>query len=172
MKYLIAAIAAFLLAVLSVSALPYWRVLGVTPDLVLIFVACWAMLRGQREAMLVVPMAAFLRDLVTSDPLGISLLALAPIVPLAALRDLQILETDFLPTLAVVALASLAYGLISMAVLAAVGQEIPALPALRAAVLPAVIVNALITPIVYLPLRWFTPARPPMPAGLGPVIPS
>ena len=172
MIYLVAAVAAFFLAVIQAAALPYWRVLGVTPDLLLIFAACWAMLRGQREAMLVVPLAGILRDLVTSDLLGTSLLALAPIVFLASLRDLKVVETDFVPTLAVVAVGSLAYGLISMTVLTASGQEISWLSALRVAILPSVIVNALFTPILYLPIYWLTPARRPMVAGLGPKIPT
>jgi len=169
-KYVVAAIAAFFLAVIYVSALSYWRILGVTPDLVLIFAASWAMLRGQREAMLVVPLAGALRDLLTSDPLGTSVLALAPIVLLATLRDLKVVETDFLPTLAVVVLGSFAYGLIRMAVLATLGREIPWLTALAVAVLPSAIVNALFTPIIYLPIRWFPPARGLAAAGVGPRI--
>lgn len=165
-----AAVAAFFLAIIYVSALPYWRILGVTPDLVLIFAACWAMLRGQKEAMLVVPLAGLLRDLVTSDPLGTSMLALAPIVLLATLREFKVVETDFLPTLAVVVFGSFAYGLISMAVLAASGQEVPWLTALAVTVLPSAIVNALFTPIVYLPLRWLSAARGA--AAVGPRIPS
>ena len=88
MKYLVAFVGAFFAAVLAASMAPYARVLGVTPDPVLIFAACWAMIRGQREAMVVVPMAGLLRDLTTSDPAGTSVLALSPIVLLAVLRDL------------------------------------------------------------------------------------
>lgn len=170
MTYFIAAVAAFFLAVIQASALPYWRVLDVSPDFILILAACWAMLRGQKEAMVVVPLAGALRDLVTSDPLGTSVLALAPIVLLAALRDIKIVDTDFIPTLVVVVLGSLAYGLISMAVLAATGQEVSWLAALRVAVLPSVIVNALFTPIVYLPIQWFASDRRLTAAGLGPKI--
>jgi rod shape-determining protein MreD len=169
MKYFIAAVAAFLIAIIYVAALPSWRILGVTPNLVLIFVACWAMLRGQSEAMVVVPIAALASDLATSYPLGTSLLALAPVVLLAALYDRQVIETDFVPTLAVVAISSLAYGIITIAVLTATGHDIPWFAALRVAVLPSIIVNALFTPIIYLPIRWFTPSRRPE-MGLRPTI--
>jgi hypothetical protein len=67
----------------------------------------------------------------------------------------------------VVVLGSFAYGLISMAVLAASGREIPWLIALVVAVLPSAIVNALFTPIVYLPIRWFLPAHRLAAVGLG-----
>lgn len=172
MKYLVAFVAAFFLAVLGASAMPHLKVLGVTPDLVLIFAACWTMVRGQREALLVVPLAGFLRDLTTSDPLGTSVLALSPIVLLAAARELRTVETEFVPTLIVVAAASLAYGVLSMAVLSATGQEIPWLDGLLRVVLPAAVVNALFTPIVYLPVRWLGAGPRPGMAAVGPTTPS
>ncbi|MBI2914123.1 MAG: rod shape-determining protein MreD [Chloroflexi bacterium] len=171
MKYLTAFAAAFLLAALGASAMPYVKVLGVTPDLVLIFAACWAMVRGQGEAMWVVPMAGLLRDLSSSDPLGTSVLALSPIVLLAAAREVRPVDTEFVPALVVVAAGSLAYGLLSMAVLAAAGQTVPWPAGLLRVVLPSVLVNALFTPIVYLPLRWLSPSPRPGTARLGQATP-
>ena len=167
MKYLLAFAAAFFLAALGASAMPYVRVLGVTPDLLLIFAASWAVVRGQSEAMVVVPVAGLLRDLTASDPLGTSMLALSPIVLLAALRELRAVESNFLPALAVVAAGTVAYGLISMAVLAATGQTVPLADALLRVVLPGALVNALFTPIVYLPVRWLRPGPRPGSLRLG-----
>ncbi len=167
MKYLLAFAAAFLLAVLGVSALPNAKVLGVTPDLLLVFAACWAVVRGQREAMLVVPAAGLLRDLTTSDPLGTSVLALSPIVLLAAVRELRAVETEFVPALAVVGVGTLLYWLLNMGVLAATDQEVPWLDAILRVALPAALVNALFTPIVYLPVRWLSPAPRPGTLDLG-----
>jgi rod shape-determining protein MreD len=157
MKYLIAFVGAFFAAVLTASLVPYVRILGVTPDLVLIFAACWAMVRGQREAMVVVPMAGLLRDLTTSDPVGTSVLALSPIVALAVLRDLRPVESDYLPALAVVAVASLAYALVSMIVLTVVGDDVPWSTGLLRVAFPSMLVNALFTIAVYLPMRWLSP---------------
>lgn len=154
MRYLIAFVGAFFAAVLAASMAPYVRVLGVTPDPVLIFVASWAMIRGQREAMIVVPMAGLLRDLTTSDPVGTSVLALSPIVPLALLRELRPVESDFLPALVVVAAASLAYAVISMAVLTVVGDDVPWGAGLLRVAIPGMLVNALFAVLVYLPMRW------------------
>lgn len=165
MRYAIAFVAAFLLAILSVSAMPYVKVLGVTPDLVLIFAVCWAVVRDQEEALVVVPAAGFIRDLTTSDPLGTSALALIPIVLLAAAIRLRTLDSDFLPTVAIAAVGSLTYGIISMSVLGVTGQHIEFFDAMFRVVLPSIVVNALFTPIVYLPVRWLSP--PPGPAILG-----
>lgn len=165
MRYVIAVAIAFLLAMFSVSAMPFVKVLGVTPDLVLIFAVCWAVVRGQEEALFVVPAAGFMRDLTTSDPLGTSVLALIPVVLLAAAVRMRALDTDFVPTVAVVAVSSLTYGIISTSVLAVTGQNIVLSDALIRVILPSMIVNALFSPIIYLPVKWFSP--PPQPTLLG-----
>jgi len=159
LKYLLAFAVAWFLAVLNVSAMPYVQVLHVTPDVVLIFAACWTMVRGRDEGLIVVPIAALLRDLTTSDPLGTSLQAMAPLIPLAAVVRLRAMATDFLPTVALVAAGSFFYGVISTLVLAATGQTTPWDDAFLRVVLPAALVNSLFTPIVYLPVHWFSPGR-------------
>ena len=156
MKYAVALAGSFLVAILATSVMPYVKVLGVAPDLVLIFAACWAMVRGQGEAMIVVPMAGLLRDLTTSDPVGTSMLALSPIVLLAVVRDLRPVESDFLPTLAVVATASLAYAVVSLTVLAAIGYDVPWGTAMLRVALPSMLVNPLFTVLIYSPMRWLT----------------
>jgi len=153
MKYALAFVAAGFLALLQVSLTPYIEVLGVAPDLVLIFAASWAVVRGQDEAVIVVPVAGFLRDFVTSDPLGTSALALAPIVLLAAAARLRSVDTEFIPTALVVASGSLTYGIISMTVLALTGQTIAWTDAVFRALLPACLVNAVVTPLVYMPMH-------------------
>ena len=165
MKYPVAFIGAFLAAVVAASVAPHFRVLGVTPDPVLIFAACWAMVRGQGEAMVVVPMAGLLRDLTTSDPVGTSMLALSPIVVLAVLRDLRPVESEFLPALVVVAAASLAYAVVSMTVLTAVGDDVPWGTGLLRVAFPWSLVNALFTVVVYVPMRWLSPR--PRAEGFG-----
>lgn len=154
MKYLLAFAALFFLATLDVSAMPYVTVLGVTPDLVLIFAACWTMVRGQDEALIVIPMAGFMRDLTTSDPLGTSVLGLAPIAVLAAAVQMRAVDTQFVPTVAVVAAGSAVYGMISMTVLATTGQHILWADGVFRVVFPSSVVNSLFAAIVYLPVSW------------------
>jgi rod shape-determining protein MreD len=156
MKYLIGILVAALLAVLDVSVMQYVEILGVTPDLVLIFAASWAVVRGQQEAMVIVPLIGFVEDLVTSDPLGTSTLALMPIVLLAAATRLRAVDTQFVPTVVVVACGSLTYGIISTTVLAITGQTVDWDQVGLRILLPACLVNALFTPLVYLPVHTFS----------------
>jgi len=170
-RYLLATAALFFLAVLHVSAMSRVEVLGVTPDLLLAFAACWAIVRGQREAMVIVPLAGLLRDLTTSDPIGTSMLALSPIVLLAAARELRTVETEFVPALALVAAATVAYTVLRVGILAGTGQEVDWTGGLLRVALPGAVVNALFTPIVYLPVRWLSPALRPGVVGVGRTVP-
>ncbi len=167
MKYLVALAGSFLAAVLAASVAPYVKVLTVAPDLVLIFAACWAMVRGQGEAMVVVPMAGLLRDLTTSDPVGTSVLALSPIVALAIVRELRPVDSEFVPALAVVSAASFAYAVISMAVLTVVGDGVPWGTALLRVALPSMLVNPLFAVLVYPPMRWLSPRPKRESFGVG-----
>ncbi|MEX0682531.1 MAG: rod shape-determining protein MreD [Dehalococcoidia bacterium] len=154
---MLAAILAWGFAVLDVSVMPYIHPLGVSPDLVLIFAVCWAVIRGHEEALIVVPLCGFIQDFTTSDPIGTSVLALAPVVPLATAVRLRAIESDFLPTMTAVMGASACYGVISMVVLSLTGQEIALFYTLFRVILPAMVINALFTPILYMPMHWLSP---------------
>lgn len=161
MRYALAAVLAWLLALLDVSAMPYLHPLGVSPDLVLVFAVCWTVVRGHEEGMVVIPICGLIQDLTTSDPIGTSVLGLAPIVPLAIAVRMRSIESDFLPAITTVMAASACYGVISMAVLGVTGQEIAVFHALFRVVLPAIVINAVFTPLVYLPVNWLSPRPAP-----------
>ncbi|KPK47885.1 MAG: hypothetical protein AMJ77_01690 [Dehalococcoidia bacterium SM23_28_2] len=172
MRYLLFVPLILFAALAQVAAAPYFPLLGVTANPLLVLLVCWAMVRGPEETMALIPVAGIFKDLITTDPVGASVLALLPIVPLAAIRERRPTESEFLPTLAVVAAASLSYHLIYMIVLTAVGDGPPWLQSPVRVILPAALFNALITPIFYLPVRWATTlaemARPSMSVpGLG-----
>lgn len=157
MRYAAAFLVAWVLAVANVSAFSYIKVLGVTPDFVLIFAACWAVVRGEPEALVVVPLAGLMRDLLSSDPIGTAVLGFVPIVLFASVARIQVIDSDFPGAVAVVAAASLTFGIIQSVVLGVTGQHIDVWQVFLRVILPGVVVNALFTPIVYLPVRWSSP---------------
>ena len=156
MRYLLFVPLILFVALAQVATAPYFPLLGVTANPLLVLLMCWAMVRGPRETMILIPLAGIFKDLITSDPVGASVLALLPVVPLAAMRERWPTESEFVPTLAVMAVASLSYDLLYMMVLTAVGDGPPWLQSPLRVLLPAALFNALITPIVYLPVRWAT----------------
>jgi len=161
MIYIFALAISWLFATAGTSALPYLHVLGVTPDFVLIFAACFAVLRSQDEALLVVPLAGLLRDLATSDPVGTSLLGFAPLVILATATHLRSMDSQFVPAVAVVATGTACHAAISILVLVLTGQNIAFGHALVQIVLPLTLVNSLFAAIVYLPMSWIPRAGRP-----------
>jgi len=156
-KYAFVVAAAWFLAILDVSAMPYIHPLGVSPDLVLVFAVSWAVVRGHDEALIVVPLCGLIQDLTTSDPIGTSIIALAPAVPIAVAVRLRAIESDFLPTVIAVMGTTACYGVISMTVLGLTGQEIGLFHSLFRVILPGIVVNAIFTPVVYLPTHWLSP---------------
>lgn len=166
MRYLLFVPFIVFVALAQVAAVPYFPLLGVTANPLLVLLTCWAMVRGPRETMVLIPFAGAFKDLITTDPVGTSVLALLPIVPLAAVRERWPTESEFLPTLAAVAVASLSYHLLYMILLTAVGDGPPWLESPVRVLLPAALFNALLAPVFYLPVRWATSlsgmARPSM----------
>jgi rod shape-determining protein MreD len=156
MKYLLLVPLVLFVAVGQVAAAPYFPLLGVTANPLLVLLMCWAVVRGSRETMVLIPVAGTFKDLITSDPVGASVLALLPIVPLAMIGERRATESEFLPTLATVAAASLSHHLVYMIVLTAVGDGPPWLQSPTRVLLPAALFNALLTPLFYLPIRWAT----------------
>jgi rod shape-determining protein MreD len=159
LKYVIAAALAWFLAILDVSAMPYIHPLGVSPDLVLIFAVVWAVARGEDEALIIVPMIGLIQDLTTSDPIGTSILGLAPAVPIAMALRLRALESQFLPTIGAVMATSACYGAISMSVLWITGQDVALFHSIFRVIVPGIVINALFAPIIYMPMSWFSPRQ-------------
>jgi rod shape-determining protein MreD len=155
-RYLLFVPLILFVAIAQVATASYFPLLGVTANPLLVLLACWAMVRGPRETMVLIPLAGIFKDLMTTDPVGVSALALLPIVALATIRERRPMESEFLPTLAVVVVASLCYDLVYMVVLTAVGDGPPWLQTPIRVVLPTALFNALLTPILYLPVRWAT----------------
>ncbi len=149
MKYLIAAVLVLLAAAAQTSALTSFRVLGVHANLMLVLVLSWAMVRGLKEAMVVVPMGGFALGLVDGQPWGMAMLALVPVVLLTEIREARIIEGDFLLSIFVVLLATLAYELIILIVLRVTGETVQWWGTLSRVAAPAAIVNALLVPPVY-----------------------
>jgi rod shape-determining protein MreD len=158
-KYIAAGVIAWLLAILDVSAMSYVHPLGVSPDLVLIFAVVWAVTRGEDEGLIIVPMIGLIQDLTTSDPIGTSILGLAPAVPIALAVRMRALESQFLPTIAAVVATSACYGVISSSVLWLTGQEIALFHTLLRVIVPSMVINALFAPIIYMPMSWFAPRQ-------------
>ena len=156
MRFLAAVVVIAVALAFQTAVLPAIHLLGVRPDLLLVLLMCWAFIRGPDEGRVVVVVTAMLYGMLTADPAGFSLLALAPIVPLALLRESDVAGNRFVLALALVAAATLAHETIYSLLIAATegSANIPG-TALHVYA-PAIIVNVLLGAVVYLVVLGFS----------------
>lgn len=155
MKYVAATLLLLMAALVQTSVLPAFPVFGVSPNLVLILLVCWTIVRGQQEAMVIVPIGGLCLSLVGSQPIGVALLAVTPVLLLSELAALRLTGSDLLLALVLVFLSSLLYESVLLVGLRLEGESVGWLAAFLRAVLPTSIVSVLFTP----PLYWFVWSR-------------
>jgi rod shape-determining protein MreD len=143
-RYPVAAAVILLAALVQTSIVPMFSVLGVHPNVVLVLVVSWAMVRGQQEALVVVPMAGIALGLLDGQPLGTALLALIPVVLLAELREARIVEGDFLLAVGAIVIATLAYETLFLVTLRLSGETVGWWGSFVWVIVPTAIVNALL----------------------------
>ncbi|MCH8901469.1 MAG: rod shape-determining protein MreD [Chloroflexi bacterium] len=135
--------------VLQVSVLPAFSIFGATPNLLIVLLVAWMTVRSQQEALLLIPAAGFAQGLLDSQPLGLAMLALAPLILMTEVRELRLVESNLLPAVILTALATLVYEGVMMLALAVTGERMDWLAGLRDALLPAAIANVLLLLPVY-----------------------
>ena len=150
MSYYLAAPLLLAAALVQAAVMPSFPVLGAYPNLVLVLVVCWTVVRGQREGMVVVPIGGLCLGLVSSQPVGVALLAAAPVVLLAELREARLTQSDLLLAIALVLVSSLVYETVFLVILQVMGESVQWWGSFSRVILPTAIINSLFT----LPLYW------------------
>jgi rod shape-determining protein MreD len=143
----------FGLALLQSSVMPKITLLGVHPDLVLMAVTSWSLLRGSEEGMLWALIGGVILDLFSGAPFGVYSLALIIIGFAAGLGQRNMLRIEILAPILVIPLSTVVYLLITMVLLSVLGWKIEWTARLGTVLLPSVLVNSLGMPFVYLPAR-------------------
>lgn len=158
MRYWTGSAIALFLALLQASSIEQFKVIGVTPNLLLVLLVSWLVVRGLDDVLPMIAVAGVTMGFIGLQTPGLVLLALLPIAGLGALRELRVIHSDILLVLAFVLAATAAYELTIVASLMASGGGLDLLTALRSAVVPAAIVNAAITPPAYILMRLAKPS--------------
>jgi len=140
-------------ALIQATLAPRVTLLGVKPDLMLVPVVCWGLLRGAAESLRWAFAGGLMLDLLSGAPFGVTTLSLILISYLSALGEMSVLRLNFLVPVAVMALASIAYNTLFLLLLQMFGRSILWDVAFTHVVLPAALINTLIMPLVYFPLR-------------------
>lgn len=142
------------LALLQSTWIPPVPLLNVRPDLVLLVVLAWAIVRGPYEGAIAAFVGGLAVDALSSWPLGshalVLLLVAVPLGWLAAPLARGNLVYPLVGTLA----ASALYGLLLLGLAQALGWPVQWGPALWRTVLPLAIVEATVMPLAYWLLHW------------------
>lgn len=142
------------LALIQATVMPHLTLWGVKPDLMLLVVISWSLLRGTREGIVWGFIGGLCLDLFSGAPFGLSALALLIAGFFSGLGEATIFRTHVILPLATVFFASLVYDFISLLTLRTMGWPVAWLDSFTRLVLPASLLNVLLTPLVYPAMRW------------------
>ncbi len=144
----------FGLGLLQSTVAPHITVLGVHPDLVLMAVTAWSLLRGSEEGMLWALIGGVVMDLFSSAPFGVCTLALLIVGFAAGFGARNILRLDLLMPILVIVPATLVYQLVILGLLSLLGWRAGWGAGLSRIVFPSLLVNTIGMPFVYLLARF------------------
>jgi len=142
------------LVLFQTTVMPHIHFIGVQPDLLLMVVTSWSLLRGAEAGMLWALIAGVALDLVSGAPFGMSTLPLLLVSFGAGLGQHGIFRFELVIPILVIPLATLIYQAAMLAWLK-VFSGWPVLwgEGLSRVVLPSMLVNTLAMPVVYWLLR-------------------
>ena len=134
--------------------MPHLTIMGVKPDLMLLMVISWSLLRGAQEGMIWALVGGIGLDLLSGAPFGTSTVALVTLSLVAGLGELSVFRTHIALPLIATLLATLAYDLFFLLLLSTGGRSIAWTDSLIKVVLPSTLFNVLLSPFVYKALYW------------------
>lgn len=147
------------LTLLQTSAIPAFELLGVAPNLLLVTLCCWAVVRDRREALVMVPLAGIWFGLLSNQGMAESVAALVPLVVVASLRVRIRPPSEYAWALAVIIVATLLHFLAVVVTLQLEGASIDWVAAITDVAVPSVMTNLFLGAIVYWLVRLPTEQR-------------
>jgi rod shape-determining protein MreD len=142
-----------ILVLFQTALVPQITVFGVHPDLLLIVVTAWSLLRGAESGMLWALIAGVALDIVSGAPFGASTLPLLVVGFGAGLSQSGIFRFELVIPILVIPIATLVYQGMMLAWLKAFGWPVAWHEGMRHTILPSMLLNTLIMPAAYWLLR-------------------
>ncbi len=150
MSYYIGLPLVLLFALIEAAVLPLFRVSGLQPNLVLVLLVAWLMLRGPGEGFVFIALGGLIVGLVDGAPLGTALLAMAPMFVLHEARGSQLREGGFVLTIVFTLIMTVCYHFVYLAVYTLQGQNGSWIEAFTRIVLPTAFLNVVVLLPIYL----------------------
>ena len=141
-------------ALLQTTIVPGLAVWGVFANLPLLVVVCWSLLRGPREGATWGFIAGLMVDLLSGAPFGAATLSLVVVGFLAGLGETTVFRARIALPMVAMFLAAILYDLLFLLVVQISGQPVPWPDSIFRIVLPSAVLNAALTPVLFLTMRW------------------
>lgn len=149
MRYLVAAVVLVPLAVLQSSVFSRISVFGGAPNLVVLSVLIWAIVRGSLEGVFCGFVGGLFYDFANGGPIGISALALVTVAAIVGAGGRAVFRSNLLLPLILVFAATMLYVLISGFLLATLHYPTDWRTAVVDVAIPSAIANALFALLIY-----------------------
>jgi rod shape-determining protein MreD len=141
-------------AILQTTLLPSLTIWGVFANLPLLIVVSWGLLRGSREGALWGFISGLMVDLLAGAPFGAATLSLTIVGFLVGLGEATVFRASIALPMIAMFLATIVYELLFLLIVQISGQPVAWLESIWRLVLPSALLNALLTPIFFLTMRW------------------
>jgi rod shape-determining protein MreD len=135
-------------ALVQATIVPHLTIWGVYPDLPLLVVVSWSLLRGAREGMVWGFVAGVAVDLFSGAPFGAATLGLLAASFVSGLGHATVYRAHVALPLLVMFVATIIYDLVFLLVVRITGEAVDWFPSLLRVILPSAALNALLTPVV------------------------
>jgi rod shape-determining protein MreD len=142
------------IVIIQTTAMPHLTIMGVKPDLMLLMVVSWSLLRGAKEGLIWALIGGIGLDLLSGAPFGISTVALVLLSLLAGRGELSVFRTHIALPLIATLVAALLYDLFFLLLLQMRGASMVWADSLVKVVLPSTLLNVALSPLVYKALYW------------------
>ena len=142
-------------AILQSTVLSRPILLDARPDLVLLLVVTFSVVRGVGEGMLGGLIGGFLVDMLSAIPFGTATLGMGLIGLLSGLGDANVYRANFMIPLIAVFLATVFYHSFLMLALQADGRTVQWISTLALQTIPGAALNALLAPLAFHLVRRF-----------------
>ena len=159
MRYFVGGLFAFFLAMFQASSVEQVRVLGIVPNVMLVLLVTWLVVRGLDDVLPMVAVSGITLGLVGLQSPGLVLLALLlALAPAGVVRELHFVRSDFILSVVLVFAATLMYESVLLFSVMGTGGAFDPRGGFGDVVLPAAIVNVCLAPPLYLVMRLAKPS--------------
>jgi rod shape-determining protein MreD len=152
-----------LLALAQTTVVGSVTLLGVHPNLLLLFATSWVLRRGLSEGVLIGVIGGIVLDVTSAAPFATAMLSLCVGISLAAIGEINVFQGAWYLKYLVIAGATLLFNLVFTLVLSLSGYDAFLASSLGRVIAPELLVHIVLMPVAYSLVKWLcTRLEPPV----------